>query len=383
MPGRLGAGRAALRRRGWRRSILPPARASTTRPRKPGASPGRRNRRSPRGGSSGTRAFPRPLPWRAPDPAAAPAPQQAEPALSDADLMAQFAYADVPVAEPEPTAPAPTPVLPPSPPPSSEAGDSLHEGRLRRPGGARRGGQRSDRTNGARMGVSARGQAPVLRLACRVPRGSSELAEPRLDSRTGRSRSRRASGVAGDRSPLFSRARRRNRAPARSPRRARMRRWAAPEEASEIIRSLWRDGNFDALTESVILREFGASLSKADHAYRADRLIYAGYLSAGARAAALAGPDVLALAQARVAAARAPMSPALVKGGPAGAPQRSRPFVLADPVRPPRRPRLRSGGHAEPCAARPRRARQSGPMVERAQDGRPRAARPRRAATGF
>ncbi len=89
-----------------------------------------------------------------------------------------------------------------------------------------------------------------------------------------------------------------------------------PEEASQIIRGLWRDGNFDALTESVILRDFGALLAKPDHAYRADRLFYAGYLSAGARAAALAGPDVLALAQARIAAAREPMSPALVKAVP-------------------------------------------------------------------
>jgi soluble lytic murein transglycosylase len=88
------------------------------------------------------------------------------------------------------------------------------------------------------------------------------------------------------------------------------------EEASQIIRSLWRDGSFDALTESVVLREFGSSLTKADHAYRADRLFYAGYLGAGARAAALAGPDVLALAQARIAAARAPMSPGLVKAVP-------------------------------------------------------------------
>ncbi|HEV7480861.1 MAG TPA: hypothetical protein VGO05_11355, partial [Roseiarcus sp.] len=55
-----------------------------------------------------------------------------------------------------------------------------------------------------------------------------------------------------------------------------------PEEASQIIRALWRDGNVDALSESVVLREFGSSLTKADHVYRADRLLYAGYLSAGA-----------------------------------------------------------------------------------------------------
>src|SRR3984885_11692928 len=86
-----------------------------------------------------------------------------------------------------------------------------------------------------------------------------------------------------------------------------------PEEASQIIRALWRDGNVDALSESVVLREFGPSLAKADHAYRADRLLYTAYLGAGARAAALAGPDVLALAQARIGAARAPMSPGLIK----------------------------------------------------------------------
>jgi soluble lytic murein transglycosylase len=85
------------------------------------------------------------------------------------------------------------------------------------------------------------------------------------------------------------------------------------EEASQIIRSLWRDGNFDALSESVILRDFGASLTKVDHAYRADRLFYAGYPGANARAAALAGPEAFALAEARFAAARAPMSPGLVK----------------------------------------------------------------------
>ena len=89
-----------------------------------------------------------------------------------------------------------------------------------------------------------------------------------------------------------------------------------PEEASQIIRALWRDGNVDALAESVILREFGSSLTKADHAYRADRLLYTAYLGAGARAAALAGPDVLALAQARIVAAREPMSVALIKAVP-------------------------------------------------------------------
>ncbi len=108
------------------------------------------------------------------------------------------------------------------------------------------------------------------------------------------------------------------------------------DEASQGIRALWRDGNFDGLTESVILRDFGGPLLKADHAYRADRLFYAGYFGASARAAALAGPEVLALAQARFAAARAPMSAALVRARCSGFAQRSRPPVLQDPVCPAR-----------------------------------------------
>ena len=157
---------------------------------------------------------------------------------------------------------------------------------------------------------------PAFALARRLPRGSSGLAEPRLDSRAAGSRPRRASAGAGDDRRIFRRRpaaiergqdRRGARGAGVGPRLRRRRKSSA---------RLWRDGSFDALTESVILREFGASLTKADHAYRADRLLYANYLSAGARAAALAGPDVLALAQARIGAARAPMSPGLVKAVP-------------------------------------------------------------------
>jgi soluble lytic murein transglycosylase len=87
-------------------------------------------------------------------------------------------------------------------------------------------------------------------------------------------------------------------------------------EAAQIIRALWRDDDFDALTESVILRDFGASLAKADHKYRADRLLYTAYLGAAVRAAALAGPEVLAVAEARIQAAHAPMSAALLRAVP-------------------------------------------------------------------
>ena len=87
------------------------------------------------------------------------------------------------------------------------------------------------------------------------------------------------------------------------------------DEAAQIVRALWRDGN-DAWSEGVILREFSGALTKPDHTYRADRLVYAGYPSAAARAAALAGPDVLALTEARIAAAREPLTAALLRSVP-------------------------------------------------------------------
>ena len=77
------------------------------------------------------------------------------------------------------------------------------------------------------------------------------------------------------------------------------------DEAIRTVRELWRDGNFDAWTEGLILREFGVVLLKADHKYRADRLLYAENFGAALRAAALAGADEMALAQARASPPRA------------------------------------------------------------------------------
>ncbi len=89
------------------------------------------------------------------------------------------------------------------------------------------------------------------------------------------------------------------------------------DDAIKTVRGLWRAGNFDGWTEGAILREFGGVLQKADHKFRADRLLYAENYAAAFRAAALAGPDEIALAQARAAAARGPLSPAMVKTVPA------------------------------------------------------------------
>jgi soluble lytic murein transglycosylase len=87
-------------------------------------------------------------------------------------------------------------------------------------------------------------------------------------------------------------------------------------EAIWIARALWRDDTFDAWTESQILREFGGVLQKSDHKARADRLLYAESFGPALRAAALAGPDEMALAQARIAASRGPLTPALLKAVP-------------------------------------------------------------------
>jgi soluble lytic murein transglycosylase len=76
------------------------------------------------------------------------------------------------------------------------------------------------------------------------------------------------------------------------------------DEGARIIRALWRDSNLEPSTETVILREFGAALTSADHKYRSDRLLYAESFESALRAATLAGPDIATPARARAAAVR-------------------------------------------------------------------------------
>ncbi len=80
------------------------------------------------------------------------------------------------------------------------------------------------------------------------------------------------------------------------------------DEAEAEIRALWRDGDLDGVAETTVLREFGALLTRDDHRARASRLAYAERGAAAWRAAALAGPDVVALTVARLEAARGPLS---------------------------------------------------------------------------
>ena len=58
-------------------------------------------------------------------------------------------------------------------------------------------------------------------------------------------------------------------------------------------------------------------MTRADHKYRADRLLYAEKVGPAMRAAALAGPDEVALANARIEAMRGPLSARAIGAVPA------------------------------------------------------------------
>ena len=79
-------------------------------------------------------------------------------------------------------------------------------------------------------------------------------------------------------------------------------------EAQALIRRLWRDSDLDAASETAVLREFAALLTRDDDLVRANRLAYAGHAAAAWRAAARAGADVVALINARLEASRGPLS---------------------------------------------------------------------------
>lgn len=72
-------------------------------------------------------------------------------------------------------------------------------------------------------------------------------------------------------------------------------------EAAALVREVWRDDDLYPWLESTVRKRFGDVLTRADDKYRADRLLYKGLTRAALRAAAMAGPDVVALAKARAA----------------------------------------------------------------------------------
>jgi len=74
------------------------------------------------------------------------------------------------------------------------------------------------------------------------------------------------------------------------------------EGAATLVRRIWRENDFSESFESALTREFGDLLFSADHKYRADRLAYAEKYGQAARAAALAGPDIVNLERLRAEA---------------------------------------------------------------------------------
>lgn len=72
-------------------------------------------------------------------------------------------------------------------------------------------------------------------------------------------------------------------------------------DATRIARALFRDGDLSSFLEGRVKADFGADLQKSDYKYRADRLLYKEDVGAAMRAAAAAGPDVVALEKARAA----------------------------------------------------------------------------------
>jgi soluble lytic murein transglycosylase len=76
------------------------------------------------------------------------------------------------------------------------------------------------------------------------------------------------------------------------------------DKAAALIRDAYRNDDLTGQLEADIMRGYGTVLSRADHKFRADRLIYDGDYNDGLRVAARAGADVVALAKVRIAVAK-------------------------------------------------------------------------------
>lgn len=72
-------------------------------------------------------------------------------------------------------------------------------------------------------------------------------------------------------------------------------------DGTRLARAIFRESDLTPYSEGLLRAEFGTVLTKGDYKYRVDRLLYKEKLGAALHYAALAGPDVLALARARAA----------------------------------------------------------------------------------
>ena len=74
-----------------------------------------------------------------------------------------------------------------------------------------------------------------------------------------------------------------------------------PEAAARLVHALWRDDDLTPWQEATLAHDFADVIDREDHRLRAERFLYKEKVTAGLKEAALAGPDVVALAKARVA----------------------------------------------------------------------------------
>jgi soluble lytic murein transglycosylase len=91
------------------------------------------------------------------------------------------------------------------------------------------------------------------------------------------------------------------------------------EEATTLVRQIWRLDHLGEALEKIVLAEFGDRLGADDHRLRTERYLFRENASAALRNAARVSKDYVVLANARLASARArrPISPKIISGVPA------------------------------------------------------------------
>jgi peptidoglycan lytic transglycosylase len=88
------------------------------------------------------------------------------------------------------------------------------------------------------------------------------------------------------------------------------------DKAGALVRATWRNDDLDGWLEAETIKDFAPFLSRADHHFRAMRLLYAEKYAAAMRAAALAGSDDALLAKSWIEAARGALSQAALDALP-------------------------------------------------------------------
>ncbi|WP_237480462.1 lytic transglycosylase domain-containing protein [Lichenibacterium dinghuense] len=74
-----------------------------------------------------------------------------------------------------------------------------------------------------------------------------------------------------------------------------------PDVAARLAHAMWRDDDLSPWQEATLARDFADVIDREDHRIRAEHFLYKEKVALGLREAALAGPDVAALAKARAA----------------------------------------------------------------------------------